>query len=151
MIMARTSHRVTHKRFISIFAGAAAAVLVAGCSDGVELNGKIFDALGVSPAAQNAAKREPNLPQRSGLVIPPDQTRLPDPGAASSQEEVALAGLNDPDKRKAAAAAERARLHAAYCSGEMTWKERALDRSKGEAAPQSPYGPCGVLGKALNQ
>jgi hypothetical protein len=127
------------------------AVAMSGCSDGVELNGKIFDALGVSPAAQNAAKREPQLAQRTGLVLPPDQSRLPDPGAQAPAEDVALASVNDPDKRKAVAAAERARLHASYCAGDITWKERALDRSKGEAAPTSPYGPCSVLGKALAQ
>ncbi|MEQ1648653.1 MAG: hypothetical protein ABL898_08725 [Hyphomicrobiaceae bacterium] len=137
--------------FTIVLATLAVAATVSGCSDGVELNGKIFDALGVSPAAQNAAKREPQLPQRTGLVLPPDQSRLPEPGAQAPSDDVALAALNDPDKRKAAAAAERARLHAAYCAGDITWKERALDRSKSEAAPTSPYGPCSILGKALTQ
>jgi hypothetical protein len=85
---------------------------------------------------------------RSGLVLPPDQGRLPEPGTASDDANAALAAVDDPDRRKQLAAAERARLHKAYCSGELNWKERVNDK---DARPTSPYGPCGMLGDALKQ
>lgn len=129
-------------RSVALAVAASAAFGLAGCSDGVELNGKLFDALGVSAASQAAAKREPQLPQRSGLVMPPDQTRLPEPGAQGGEVDPQLAALNDPEKKKELAAAERARLHKAYCSGELTWKESAFNR---EHQARSPYGPCGGL------
>ena len=54
------------------------AGLLAGCADGVELNGKVFDLLGVS---SQAAKREAKLAERAPLVVPPSN-KLPPPGAA---------------------------------------------------------------------
>lgn len=137
------------------FASAAAVALVAsilsGCGgvDGVELNGKIFDWMGVSEAAKQANAREPRMPQRAGLVMPPDLNRLPEPGAENDPNDM-TASLNDPDKKKAAAAAERARLHKAYCSGELTWKERAYAKDSLQTN-KSPFGPCSAIGGIVNQ
>jgi hypothetical protein len=41
------------------------AFVLGGCADGVELNGKVFDFLGVSPAALEASRREPKLAERA--------------------------------------------------------------------------------------
>lgn len=137
------------------FTSATAVVLMAGmlsgCSgvDGVELNGKVFDWMGVSEAAKQANAREPRVPQRTGLVMPPDVNRLPDPGSETNPNDMTVA-LNDPDKKKAAAAAERARLHQAYCSGELTWKERAYAKDSLQTN-KSPFGPCSALGSMVNQ
>ena len=125
----------------------ALALPLSGCSDGLELNGKIFDALGVSSAAQAAKATEPKLAARPGLVLPPDGSRLPQPGSGGSDEGgVALASVVDPDVKRATDAKERERLHALYCSGQMNWKERLNDKN---ASPTSPYGPCGTLADAL--
>jgi hypothetical protein len=126
---------------IGLSAGAI-ATLFSGCSSDIELNGKIFDWLGVSPAAQEAAKREPKLAQRAPLVMPPDVTRLPEPGSAPAQLNAAE-WPDDPEQRKLAAAKERERLHLAYCRGELNWQERVL--KKDDSAPRSPYGPCPSL------
>ena len=122
-----------------------------GCADGVELNGKIFDLMGVSPAAQAAAqaKAEPKMANRAGLIPPPDPSRLPEPGSGDTETSAAaLAAVDDPDRKKQLAAAERARLHKSYCAGEINWKERIADPS---ATPTSPYGPCTFIGNALKQ
>ena len=124
----------------------ATTLWLGACAD-TELNGKVFDLMGVSSAAQAAAKAEPKMAVRSGLVLPPDSARLPEPGSAGTDEAAALAAVDDPDQRKIKSAAERARLHKAYCSGEMNWKERVNDK---DATPKSPYGPCGLVGKAFN-
>ncbi|MGE3067234.1 MAG: hypothetical protein AB7K67_16745 [Hyphomicrobiaceae bacterium] len=128
---------------------AAVAILAAslgGCADGVELNGKVFDWLGVSPAALEASKREDKLPDRAGLVMPPDFNRLPAPGSEPPPQETATAAWpDDPDKRKARTEAERKRLHLAYCRGELNWKDRAMANKDGVQQNRSPYGPCPSL------
>jgi hypothetical protein len=130
------------KLFVGAIATAVAFVL-GGCADGVELNGKVFDFLGVSPAALEASRREPKLAERAPLVMPPSANRLPDPetppaGASSDQAN----WPTDPEQRKLAAAQERERLHLAYCRGDIQWKERALKSKDGSGTNLSPYGPC---------
>ncbi len=129
-----------HLRSLGISLALVPAALIGGCgSDGVEVNGKIFDLLGLSSSAQEKARAEPKMAHRSGLVLPPNSQRLPAPG---SDDEVVVSqvdGLQDPEKVKATAAAERARLHKAYCNGDLSWKERIKDPA---ALPTSPYGNC---------
>jgi hypothetical protein len=127
-----------------------ALVATGGCGgiDGIELNGKVFDLLGVSPSALENAKREPQLAARAPLVLPPDANRLPQPGSEQPQDRIV--GLDDPDQRKLAEAKERERLHLAYCRGEMKWKDTALN-PQSINAPSSPYGPCpGLFGGVTN-
>jgi hypothetical protein len=121
----------------------ASLLLLSGCADGMDLNGKVFDWMGVSPAAQEARRREPKIAERTPLVIPPDANRLPEPGS----EPAAQANMvwpDDPEQRKAREAQERQRLHLAYCRGDIQWKERAMNPG-GVNAPRSPYGPCPSL------
>jgi len=120
---------------------AALTMALSGCADGVELNGKVFDFLGISPAALEASRREPKLAERAPLVMPPDAKRLPDPGATASIGEQANWPV-DPEQKKLAAAQERERLHLAYCRGDIQWKERALNSKDGSGTNLSPYGPC---------
>jgi len=117
------------------------ALGLGGCMEGTELNGKLFDLMGVSSAAQSQAKVEPKMAQRSGLVMPPNTARLPEPGSEDVPQSVA--SLQDPEKVKAAAAAERARLHKLYCNGDLSWKQRIVDP---DAPYTSPYGSCTALG-----
>jgi hypothetical protein len=121
--------------------GSAATLGLSGCADGVELNGKVFDFLGISPAALEASRREPKLAERAPLVMPPDAKRLPDPAATASVGEQANWPV-DPEQKKLAAAQERERLHLAYCRGDIQWKERALNSKDGSGTNLSPYGPC---------
>lgn len=124
----------------------ASALALSGCGgiDGIDLNGKIFDMLGVSAASQ--VKTEPKMADRAPLVVPPSVTRLPEPGSGKTEAE-AVAALNDPELRKQAAAKERERLHQAYCRGEIQWKDKAF-KPDDAGAYRSPYGPCGLFGKA---
>jgi hypothetical protein len=140
-----------HQRLTKFVTALSIAILMGfgGCTDGVDMNGKVFDWMGISPSAQAAKKTEPKLAERAPLVLPPAEYVLPPPGSGQPPE-VAL--LNDPDQRKLAEAKDRERLHQAYCSGEINWGERALSSSRGRGAggrdppaPTSPYGPCGAL------
>ena len=128
------------KLFVAAISTVATLVL-GGCADGVELNGKVFDLLGVSPAALEASRREPKLAERAPLVMPPDANRLPDPNATQGGTDQAN-WPTDPEQRKLAAAQERERLHLAYCRGDIQWKERALKTKDGSGTNLSPYGPC---------
>lgn len=118
-----------------------AAVLASGCSSGdVELNGGLFDLMGVSAATQKRAA-EPKLAQRAPLVLPPSQDRLPDP----EQQTTQVAGAVDPawpvdpeDKRKGGTKAA-ADAQAAYCN-DGNWKQKAV-RDDVKAA-QGPSGSC---------
>jgi hypothetical protein len=118
----------------------AATLLLSGCADGVDLNGKLFDYMGISPAAQEARKFEPKLAARAPLVVPPDVSRLPEPGSEAVPEPAQVAWPDDPEQRKVREAQERERLHLAYCRGDAQWKERALNKDASLA--RSPYGPC---------
>jgi hypothetical protein len=128
-------------RFARWLAGGALAstLLLSGCADGVDLNGKVFDWMGISPAAQEARRFEPKIADRAPLVVPPDVNRLPEPGSEAAPG-AHMAWPDDPEQRKVREAQERERLHLAYCRGDVEWKERAL--KKVEGAPRSPYGPC---------
>jgi hypothetical protein len=132
--------------FARCLAGTAvgSAMLLTGCADsGVDLNGKVFDVMGISPSAQAARRYEPQVAERAPLVMPPDSNNLPQPG--SGQAPVAqVSWPDDPEARKLREAEERQRLHLAYCSGDVQWKERALNKDN-VSAPRSPYGPCPTI------
>src|SRR5262245_1906490 len=107
-------------------AGAAVAstILPAGCADGIDLHGKVFDGVGISPAAQEARRYEPKLADRAPLVMPPNVSRLPEPGSEKTPDPtlVQTAWPDDPEQRKVREAQERQRLHEAYCRGDAQWK-----------------------------
>jgi hypothetical protein len=131
--------RIVHLASTAAF---AATLVLGGCSDGLEVNGKLFDWMGISSSALEQNKREPQVAARAPLVLPPNSNRLPAPGS-EEQDPSTLASLNDPDRKKAAAAKERERQHLAYCRGEIQWKDRV--HNKDDAGNRSPYGPCPTL------
>ena len=129
-----------------VAAGAVASALaLSGCGGdaGVDLNGKVFDLMGISPAAQALNKAEPKIAERAPLVMPPDVNRLPQPGSGQAPAQQ-LVWPDDPDQRKKTATQDRDRLHMAYCRGEIQWKEKVLDKDSINT-PRSPYGPCPTI------
>jgi hypothetical protein len=117
-----------------------ASALGLGCSvDGVELNGAVFDYLGVSEAAQSKP-REAKVAERPGIVLPPQLDRLPEPGSALAPASGEEAWPNDPDQRKVAAAADLDRQHDEFCR-QALWKARV---ESGNNPPQikGPKGLC---------
>src|SRR5262245_23900325 len=96
---------------LAAVAFAVMAVALGGC-DSVALEGKVFDWMGISGSAMDEKRRDPQMADRAPLVVPPNVSRLPEPGSGKAgSEEVAV--LNDPELRKQAAAKERERLHMA--------------------------------------
>jgi hypothetical protein len=127
-------------RTVLVASGLSLLALALGACDSIGLEGKIFDWMGISPSALDEKRRDPKMAERAPLVVPPNVSRLPEPGSGKTSSED-VAALNDPELRKQAAAKERERLHLAYCRGEIQWKERALDPNQ-SGTNRSPYGPC---------
>jgi hypothetical protein len=118
------------------------AALGSACGvDGVELNGAVFDYLGVSEAAQSKS-RESKVAERPGIVLPPQLDRLPEPGSAPAPTPAMEpeSWPNDPDERTIAAAADLDQQHDEFCR-EALWKARA---QSGSSLPQiqGPKGLC---------
>ncbi len=61
----------------------------------MELNGGIFDAVGLNDAKKVG---DPKLAERAPLVVPPSLDRLPPPGETPAPTEIA--GIKDPDASK---------------------------------------------------
>jgi hypothetical protein len=119
-----------------------------GCglsSSDVELNGGVFDALGIS-AAMSKKEAEPKLAPRAGLVLPPDEKKLPKPGEPDGAASVVgEAWPDDPDQRKLRTADQLDRQQAEFCRKQAL---EAKGRSDTVLLPDGPKGPCNasVLG-----
>lgn len=131
----------SRSKSMTLAAVLAAGLALGGCgADEVELNGKIFDALGVS-GAQKSKSADPKVAARNGLVIPPDTASLPEPGSGSSvQTEADIAFINDPDRAKEVDKAELARRQAEFCKVNYEQPKARGDQSVDSVV--GPAGPC---------
>jgi hypothetical protein len=119
--------------------GLAVAVLLAGCAgDGMEFNGKIFDALGVSSVGGETV--DPIAERRNGIVLPPRQAALPVPGSGTEVAAAIEQQLPNDPKLLAARQAEEERL-----AEEKRCKEEASKSNNSKDYGSS----CGGLIKAL--
>lgn len=150
----RFAHRRTSaNRLRALAAVSCAGVMLAGCGgfDEVRLEGGIFEAMGVAGNVLEGKQKDTKVPARSGIVMPPDTTRLPPPGSGSV---AALPpGTYWPQGPEDREAAEKARLeaeHAAFCKREML-RARALNPGNPEV--QGPLGSCnpGLIDKVFGQ
>ena len=129
---------------------AAASLVVAlalgGCGgDDVELNGKIFDAMGVSGNSPKSGK-EPKMVARAPLVVPPGLDRLPEPGAQAGAQATELAAIADPDRvaRTNQAALEQQQVD--FCRKNYEFAKAHGDNEADHVV--GPLGPC--RGSALS-
>jgi hypothetical protein len=115
---------------------AALTLMLAGCGgiDGVQLNGKVFDAIGFNSTASTG---DPKMAARQPLVVPPGLDSLPPPGSGKA-EQPSLAEIQDPDKKKKVSQAELEQQQAEYCRKNY---EEPLQR--GDSSADSAAGPLG--------
>ncbi len=121
-----------------------AGVIVSACADGVELNGKIFDALGVSSTAMDKKTGTPKVAERNGLVLPPDLARLPEPGSGGKTEQQQALDPSfpvDAEERKRMAQADLERQQAEYCKKHYETKKALAMQTYADAA-RGPLGSC---------
>lgn len=125
-----------HIRALALFTLVSA---LAGCGgEEIELNGKIFDAVGLGP--NQAKTAEPKLAARAPLVIPPNTQRVPEPGEPAEAAAPEVAALQDPDKVAKVSEEELKKQQAAYCKENY---EDAVARGDTAAdAAAGPLGPC---------
>lgn len=115
------------------------AVSLAGCSaDDIELNGKIFDAVGLNSGSTKSA--EPKMKERAGLVMPPSLDRIPEPGTPGEAAANEVASLNDPDKVATVSRKELERQQAEYCKVNYEMAKARGDNDADQAT--GPLGPC---------
>lgn len=126
----------------SILAAMAVSLSLGACGgfDGVELNGGVFDAVGIGSNSQKYV--EPKLAPRTALVVPPNADRLPQPG--SEGQQITTATLADPawpkdvDEAKRGKRAAAQAQHDEFCRKELERKKIQRDLS----ATTGPLGPC---------
>lgn len=120
--------------------GLLASLAVAGCSmDDVELNGGVFDALGVG--ANQPKSAEPQLAARTPLVVPPSTASLPAPGVSpqSTATDVTVA-LDDPDRKIVVSEAEKQKQQDEFCRKNFDPAQAVGDASADGI--EGPLGPC---------
>ncbi|MBX9862305.1 MAG: hypothetical protein K2Y42_06085 [Hyphomicrobium sp.] len=137
MAKSLTSRR--HRARIALLAAVPFSVVLAGCSaDDVELNGKIFDAVGLNTASVKSA--EPKMAERAPLVMPPNPERVPEPGLPPEVAANEVAALKDPDKVAKVSKLELERQQAEYCKVNYEQAKARGDNDADLAA--GPLGPC---------
>jgi hypothetical protein len=114
------------------------SALLSGCGYDVELNGAVFDYLGVSSNSQTK-KGEPRVAARSGLVLPPDLEKLPEPGSGAVAAQGQEAWPVDADQKRVADAANLDKKHEEFCRDAL-WRAKA--RGATDEIIPGPKGPC---------
>jgi len=113
------------------------SLFMAGCGgfDGVQLNGKVFDAMGLN--GSSGPKGDPKMAVRQPLVVPPGLDALPPPGSGKV-EQPTLAEIQDPDKKVKVSQADLERQQAEYCK-----KNYDEAQFRGDSSADSASGPLG--------
>jgi hypothetical protein len=102
--------------------------------DDVQLNGGVFDAIGLNDAKKTS---DPKLAERAPLVVPPSLDRLPAPGEAPPPSQIA--GINDPDAAKQKSREELEKQQAEYCEKNY---DDPMRRGEEVSMVEGPLGPC---------
>ena len=112
---------------------------LAGCSmDDVQLNGKVFDAMGMNTTG-SVKKDDPKMAAREPLVVPPGLDSLPPPGSGKEAQPT-LAEIQDPDRNQKVSKAELEKQQAEYCKVHYD-QARAQGDDNADLAT-GPLGPC---------
>jgi hypothetical protein len=116
---------------------ACLALSLAGCSsDDIQLNGGIFDAVGLNDTKKSG---DPKLAERAPLVVPPSLDRLPAPGEAPQPAQIA--DIKDPDALKKLSQADLEAKQAEYCK--VNYDQAMAHGDEATAAnAEGPMGPC---------
>jgi hypothetical protein len=123
--------------------GAVAMAMVAGLAgcgmvDDVQLNGKLFDAVGLN--STGSVKKEAKVAERSPLVVPPGLDRLPEPGANGAALAAAVPGVEDHDAKRTVSQEALQKQQAEYCKVNY---DQAIQRGDNNAdLAVGPMGPC---------
>ena len=116
---------------------ASVAAALAGCSaDDVQLNGKVFDMMGMNTSS---VKKTPKMADRPSLLVPPDMARLPEPGTANA-EQPEIAEVKDYDTTRQTTEADLEKQQAAYC--QKHYEDAKVHGDQDAVLASGPLGPC---------
>lgn len=128
------------RRLTATAALALACLALAGCGAGdVELNGKVFSAIGALTGS-NATDQEVKIAPRPGIVQPPSLQNLPPPGSEKAPDGQ-LAEIHDADTVKTTDKSALMAQQAAYCKEHYDVPKSHGDDVTADAAV-GPMGPC---------
>jgi hypothetical protein len=135
------SFRTSTKKIAAALACVSAAAL-AGCGlgvDDVQLNGKLFDAVGLNNKAE---KTEPKLKERSAIVMPPNVAALPEPGVNPDRDIAtgSIAEVRDHDETRQITKADLERQQAEYCK--KNYEDAKAHGDNNADLAEGPLGPC---------
>jgi len=117
----------------------AVGICLSACGAGdVQLNGKVFDAIG-GLVGSSGANQEARIAPRAGLVVPPGLDNLPQPGEASVPDG-ALAGIADHDRKKVVDKSALEGKQREYCKVHYEQAKQRGDQSADMAS--GPLGSC---------
>lgn len=128
------------KAIVKMSFAAFMAAALAGCSmDDVQLNGKVFDVMGMNTSS---VKKAPKVAERPGIVVPPDLSRLPEPGTGGNgdAQQPALADVKDYDSTRQTAQADLERQQAEYCK--KHYDDAKIHGDQDAVLAAGPLGPC---------
>jgi hypothetical protein len=112
---------------------------LSACAPGdVELNGKVFDMVGIGSGSQQRGKVQ--VAERAPLVMPPSLERLPAPETGSTAAADASFPI-DPETRGRMSKSDLERKQAQYCE-ENYRKPLALGDHARAAGAKGPLGLC---------
>ena len=117
----------------------AVALSLSACGAGdVQLNGKVFDAIG-GLVGSSGANEKAVVPVRPGLVVPPGLENLPQPGSAAVPDGD-LAQITDHDQKKVVDKSALAAKQQEFCKVHYD-----LPKQRGDTTVdgvEGPMGPC---------
>lgn len=117
----------------------AFALSLSACSAGdVQLNGKVFDAIG-GLVGSSGGNEDAKIAPRAGLVVPPALDRLPEPGSAAVPDGD-LAQIADFDRKKVVDQSALEAKQREYCKVNYEQAKQRGDQSADMAT--GPLGPC---------
>ena len=127
------------KNFIVLGVIAWAAIGLAGCGgvDDVQLNGKIFDAVGFN---SSGTKKTPQLATRSPLIVPPGLEKLPEPGSGAPSTTASIDGVQDHDAKRQTSQDDLERQQVAYCK--VHYEDAKIHGDQDAVLATGPLGPC---------
>jgi hypothetical protein len=117
----------------------AVTVALSGCGlDDIQLNGKLFDAVGMN--STGSVKKEATVRERQPLVVPPGLDKLPEPGSGGAAQAAAIPDVQDHDAKNQVTQAALEKQQADYCKVNY---EQAKQRGDNNAdLAEGPLGPC---------
>jgi len=129
------------KTLLKMCAAGVMAVALSGCeASDVQLNGKVFDAMGMNTSS--VERKTPELKPRAGIVVPPDLSSLPEPGSGQTQQ--AELPVQDYDATRTTSKADLERQQKEYCD-----KHYEMAKAMGDQDAAIVEGPLGRCQKSI--